>query len=83
MENTTIQYEIVKPIFFGDNSIQKHMDNLHDMMIKYLYSELEGFEEDIKWSYMETYLGLRETLGNLIAVEKEQEEYWEKRRAKE
>lgn len=82
MENIKIQYEVVEPILFCDNSIQKHLDNLHDIFIKYLYSELEGYDESRKWSYMETYLGIRDTLQKLKPIEEEREEYWEKRRAK-
>lgn len=69
MEKYKIPKEIIEPILMTDNNIDKHIENLHEIMITWLFEHSDGFHEDIKFSYRETYESLREFLQHLKPIE--------------
>ncbi|WP_347173639.1 hypothetical protein [Polaribacter uvawellassae] len=81
MEKNTIPKKLIEPIFLLDNSIEKHLDNLHELMIYWLTYDNLYREDKVVASISDTYTSLREILTNLKPIEKEHDLYWDKKRS--
>ena len=68
--------EIVHPILDSDNTIENDLDNLHDLMFKYLTIDEGQIPSDVMWPFTETYNSLRSFLKNMKPLEKEYTERW-------
>ena len=66
---TTIIQEVIDPVLNTDDNIDKHIDNLHEIMMTWLFEHSGDFNETIKDSYRETYSSIRDLLINLKPIE--------------
>lgn len=80
MKNSTIKFDEIKPLLKTDNTIQKHLDNLHDLIMYWLTFTQDSPPKNIFYSTLETYHSLRDVLINLKPIEKEYNLYWERKR---